>query len=717
MPKPPRRDPWRHPALSLLLPAALIALGAWQLTRIVGDEEGFAARAARMDASIARLRPLAERDPGTTIRFTSGRTATASEAMRLMQEDRDSLGWDVRIEQARTAAAWTAAGAGTLALVAALLGLLATAVGARRGLASRTRLVGAFRGVMRMLPPLLGCVTAATAVGVTAAVLFEAGGAWFWTRISTGEVKLLLIGLIMVVGVLWYAAASVWRLRRALDAFTPQPMDVLGRVVGPADAPGLWALVADVAARQGAKAPDHIVAGLTGGFFVTSSRVEVAPEGRVLSGNTLYVSASYLPLLSREEVTAIIAHELAHFTGEDTQYSLHFLPLFAGMSRSMAAVSGVARQGRWDRLLQPASILAGHVLDTFDRVVNHWSRLRELGADNASLRVGEARHAAAALVRTGMGGGLIGATVNEVFEHPARAGNDVVGAVLARAGAVGFTSPQRHLEDRQPHPTDTHPPARQRIEAMGVPIDDTLLAQASRPVQPEDEAYAGSLFQDWRGLREELGADLLAIALARDARRHTALQQAATAITEEVALHENVRAIFIMLIVVAAVMFALAAGVAWLTLTDWAGTDDQSPMLIIGGTCGAAGVAILVLAFMRRRRGRAGPFLVVGPDGFRCIGITGMVPWSQIRGVQVMTGQQFITTFHLDPAAPLPVRTGHRWAVKVNAKKRVLTLNGMAPRGMKPQAYLDLLNQALRAYRAREALRAREAEEARTAPG
>ena len=115
------------------------------------------------------------------------------------------------------------------------------------------------------------------------------------------------------------------------------------------------------------------------------------------------------------------------------------------------------------------------------------------------------------------------------------------------------------------------------------------------------------------------------------------------------------------------------------------------------------------MAWYRRRRGLAGPFLVVGPAGFRCLGVAGQVPWSAVDGIQVTVGRAFTTTFHLNESRPLPDQTGYKWYINLNRRKRRLTLKGFVPQGMTPQAYLDLLNSALRAHRAAALLREREA--------
>lgn len=118
--------------------------------------------------------------------------------------------------------------------------------------------------------------------------------------------------------------------------------------------------------------------------------------------------------------------------------------------------------------------------------------------------------------------------MNEMYERPAQADPDLVGTVMARAWASGFTDPARHLEDRQPHPTDSHPPTR-RIEALGIPVDDTLLTPASHPLQAEETAFTEGLFTDWASFRQVLGDNLLAVAVAHDRQFQARLEEAAGA--------------------------------------------------------------------------------------------------------------------------------------------------------------------------------------------
>ena len=702
---------WRSPLYALLLPALLIGLGVWQITRADETSSLTRLRVERLQASEDKVRAIAKSEPNAALRFSgSAQSYTPAEALRLMEEDRSSLGTDRLVERAREGSAWMAAGGGGVALLAALIALALVRMRARSGLKNRESLVRGFGSVVRRLPFLLGCVAVGTGLGVVGAVLFEVGGSYYLNSINTGEIKLMLLAVVVAGGSLVYAFNAVRQLRRALGAYEPKPLVTLGRTVAPAEAPGLFAFLRDIAEKQGASVPDNVVLGLTEGFFVTSSPVRLMPEDRALSGHSLYLPATYLPLLSREQTAAIVAHEMAHFTGEDTRYTQDFLPLYASMSRSMDAVMMKGSKTKFDTFLQPASLLARYGLTAFDHAVNHWSRLREFEADRASLRVGENRDAATALIRTGVSAGIIDGALRDAYEHPNRASNDLVGDIMARAGSVGFTEPGRYLDDRQAHPTDTHPLTRQRIEALGVKVDDNLLAEACRPV-PEGDGFVESLFDDWTGLRRRLGDDLLGDARQQDQRYQAALETAASAVSKDVEFHENA-GVQLFAIGFLVCVFAGLAGVAiWLTLSGFIGSADD---LVWGQGLAVALLAIggLLAWFMlkRYRRARGGPFLVIGPEGCRIPTFAGIIPWSAITAIGVTTGQKFFTTFSLDPKATLPERDGKRWSVKLDRRKNLLTLVGYVPKGMKPQAYLDLLIQGRQACHAREALRARQAQ-------
>ncbi len=191
---------------------------------------------------------------------------------------------------------------------------------------------------------------------------------------------LILLGLLASA---WQMLAKISRLR-----LRPAPaLDVIGRRLGEEDAPELWTLLRELAARLDTPAPQHLLVGLCDGFYVTANRVCLQPSGEHLEGRSLYLSLPLLGLLDRAELSAVIAHELAHFAGRDAHYSLRFLPIYQGAASQLAAIEEQEANVFERAALEPARLLAG-CLERFGLAVNHWSRLREFAADRRAAPAG-----------------------------------------------------------------------------------------------------------------------------------------------------------------------------------------------------------------------------------------------------------------------------------------------------------------------------------------
>lgn len=191
---------------------------------------------------------------------------------------------------------------------------------------------------------------------------------------------LILLGLLASA---WQMLAKISRLR-----LRPAPaLDVIGRRLGEEDAPELWTLLRELAARLDTPAPQHLLVGLCDGFYVTANRVCLQPSGEHLQGRSLYLSLPLLGLLDRAELSAVIAHELAHFAGRDAHYSLRFLPIYQGAASQLAAIEEQEANVFERAALEPARLLAGYFLERFGLAVNHWSRLREFAADRRAAQL------------------------------------------------------------------------------------------------------------------------------------------------------------------------------------------------------------------------------------------------------------------------------------------------------------------------------------------
>ncbi len=694
------RDRRRRAGFVLVLPLVFLLLALWQWQRSAADAFLYGTEA---DALTPLLTQMQVARGTVTIAGTAERWRAPDAATRL-RDGQTALRHDALVAQLRQGVAAIAATGAGLCLVAGAAGLLLAGAAARRSPVSRAALLAAFTRTRRVLPWLLGSQVAGLALALFCTVLFEAAGVWYLHAVDGGALK-LTAAAVGIAGLALYLAWLVVRdLVRALAAFTPAPLPVLGRRITAADAPGLWQGVTALAARQGALVPDHIVAGLVDGFFVTAFDVLLSPGAILLQGRSLHLPAPLLALLDSGETDAIIAHELAHFTGEDTVYSQRFLPVYAAIGRSLAAVqSGPgAWEGRW--LLLPAATLGRHMADVFDAAVKHWSRLREFAADQVSAATAGPVATVAALLRSELVADLVRAALHQTAAHPRDAPPDLVAAIAGRADALATADFAPGAT--QPHPTDSHPPTAQRIAALGVTVDGALLARARRPTR-EGPGLA-TLFADWPALCRTLTADAVAVATVAETAYEEALHAAAEAPGDApVLLFEATRRPLIVTGLVAAVVLACCAGLTYALLALPTVRPSARPMLNLLDAGLLAAVAVCaVMAWRFVRAGRT-PFLTLDPVQLTCRSLDRPIPWQDIIAIQVIPAGVHTVIF-LTPDAPLPRRVRGGF-VLVKKRRRCITMIGTTIRGMTADAYAALLHTHLSAAHARAILAAKHA--------
>ncbi|WP_376095325.1 M48 family metalloprotease [Roseomonas sp. CCTCC AB2023176] len=694
------REVLRLLAATILLPLVLVALGLWEVRRGASDlatAEIHHARTAKAVAALeARAGTRPGSDPGTS--FTrNGQNYAGPLALTEARKELDDAANNVTLARVRRTVPPFVVFPAAAVAVLSLLVLVTGAVLARRGRRSRDALVRGFSLVRRALPPVLGAQVVLAATAAVAATGFEASAILFGQLQSGGEIKLLFLALVIMGVSVFVAGSAVLGLRRALAAFEPDPLPIEGRVLSREDAPGLWARLDRIAERLGALRPDNVVAGLTGGFFVASGPKVLEPGGGAIAGRTLYVPLPMLALLREDEAEAVLAHELAHFSGEDTEYSLRFLPIYAGVGRSLDALAEAGGgDGSGSILLRPALQLGTYVLDGFHRAVRHWSREREFAADRAGAEVASPDAAARALLRTPAAAPVVGATLRRAAEAPDAAPANLVAATLEAARA-GLDDPSRHLEETQPHPTDTHPPTRTRLAALGRDADAALLAAASAPAEPGLRAFLADPDAAGRAATE----DFLTLVRRHEAEMRGELEAAVAAVEGgERSLQEHTRPGAILLGVMGVFFGAMGVGLGFV-----AGVDAEPEVawgLAAFGIVG--GLLLLWLAFVVWQRGDA-PYAVLRADSIAIAGLSAPITWDSVMDVELAAmGQRVTTTLHLLPGATLPERTGGPRRAKVDRKRRTVILSAGLPKGMKVPEYAELIGSYRRAVMARRVL-------------
>lgn len=377
-----------------------------------------------------------------------------------------------------------AQGALLLALIAIAnfwLALLGMRRAAARALLSRDALVQAFSRGRRWLPVFMVVQTLLVFGGLIGLLLFEAGRAIDQNYLTGNAMKLVMFAGLVVLVLLWYGARIIWdTLRAALRRHVVEPIEIIGQSLSPAQAPQLWAFVQDIAQRTEARAPDSVVVGLNEGFFVTEHAVQLANGQRVPAGRVLYLPLPYMSFMERPEVAAVVAHELGHFTGDDTRYGLQFSPIYRSLLNSILAVTNEhdADDDGWRAwATAPASLYGKWFLHSFDEAVHHWSRDRELAADAFSSRIAGTEPAAMALLRSAVLHEIVEEALTHNQQAPPHLREGVLAMVRRLVAERGLGDPRNHLDNQQSHPLDTHPTLKQRLDALGVAITPELLVR------------------------------------------------------------------------------------------------------------------------------------------------------------------------------------------------------------------------------------------------
>ncbi|MEV4623135.1 M48 family metalloprotease [Asanoa sp. NPDC049573] len=271
-------------------------------------------------------------------------------------------------------------------------------------------------------------------------------------------VKVVVPVFVASIGAL---ALSIWRAMR----HKPEPVD--GLPLTEAAAPELWATVRELAEAVRTRMPDEI-------RLVPDVNAAVSEHSRFLGlvggRRFLYIGLPLLQAMSVDQLRAVIAHELGHYSGLHTR------------------LAGVAYRGRLTiestvGALSPYNPLGwgfrgyGLVYRLVDNVV---ARRQELAADRAAVRVA-GRASAMAALRELPG---LGAAWSFFFRRYVEPGwtagfapDDLFGGfgalVEARADELA------ELREREPEANasrwDTHPPIGARVAAMaGAPEIDRV---------------------------------------------------------------------------------------------------------------------------------------------------------------------------------------------------------------------------------------------------
>lgn len=292
--------------------------------------------------------------------------------------------------------------------------------------------------------------------------------------------KLLII---IALGGLVALGLSAKALLKKIPLQFNEPMS---REVTPSEASVLWEKVREAAAKLQTEPPDRILIGLQLNFYVTE--LAVLHDGGKTEGRTLYLSYPLLKQMPEDEVLAIIGHELGHFMGNDTRLTREFYPLRLKIHGTLVAMA----QSGW--VGWPSFQFLSFFHWCFGQTEQATSRSREFLADKRGASLTSPRTAAQALVRFQV--------LAEAFERNLKAAMKdrtlnplqmslapVVRDQLGPETAFWSQLFEKHL----PHPMDSHPPLKARLESLGETIsgDDAKAIALADTHNAYDQWFAG----------------------------------------------------------------------------------------------------------------------------------------------------------------------------------------------------------------------------------
>ncbi len=252
-------------------------------------------------------------------------------------------------------------------------------------------------------------------------------------------------------------------------------MSAIGKVLKEADAPQLFGFVRSIAQKLGAKEPQNIIVGLEPTFYVTNTNVQVLGCENQIAGETLYVSAPLARLLSKEEFASVIGHELGHFRGNDTIYSMRFSPVYAGLGRALGALAIDENEGASGLAKLPAIAMLSYMYELFATNVAKISRDREHRADEAGAEAGSALALSTALIKVSLYSSLWNHARQENIER-LNQGKIATNLSIVFQDTAKYDIEHENieqimkstLEQSISHPTDNHPSVSLRLKALGV---------------------------------------------------------------------------------------------------------------------------------------------------------------------------------------------------------------------------------------------------------
>jgi Zn-dependent protease with chaperone function len=695
-----------------LLPLVLAIWAGWQIFRSNTNPDRDAQAIASIQTAITEMQEMQRENPMQMLKYEGAAySMTPNVALTFLERDLKSAKTRALETTIKKTLGPFSLVSALAAMVIATLILLKVKGASHTAMKSRDHLLRAFSSTRHLLPLASTGVTVAIALSLAGLVIYEGMAVVHADLADRARIKVVLLCGMLALASLWLVVKALLSLPSAWKLFKPSPKPLFGQNLSKAEAPGLWQWVDELSNTLGTSPPTHIIAGLNESFFVTSVSYELKPSGLISEGKLLHLPLAEMSLLSKPETAAIIGHELGHFCGEDTAYSQRFIPIYAGVENSLDAVLKTQKGSDGvGYLLRPAWLLGLWVMDKFHEAVMHWSRIREFAADQVGVKAAGAEAACSALVRVVAVSKPVGETMRTLRSAPEEIGGNFLKSLRSEAHRHGFSDPETFLDQTIAHPTDSHPPTRERIAKMGatLPLSPAFLEHALRRENPAEATWLEPMFTDLQSLVQSLTGTLGEVIQKQEAQFEEELSSIVSVSTESHTFYEKT---LLNTILIGGLGLGCIVGGIIAVVNSRLGADPEK-LKWIGVGVVVLGLFVTWASRIYIKRGKQ-PFLEIHQAGFKVPGITELIAWKDVEDVNFAQQKQILTTtIQLLPDTIFQIKKDPLRRTTYQKKRFHLHIIGGKPKGIKVQAYVDLIVAYFNSGRAREIQRIRQDEKA-----
>ncbi|WP_240006404.1 M48 family metallopeptidase [Pseudaquidulcibacter saccharophilus] len=573
--------------------------------------------------------------------------------------------------------------------VSALIALLLLAGGNLIGLSGRLKLrnelfLNNFWLLKLILPPAFMVQIVGLGIAVIGAfVIFGTGfiamNPWVNIYIQTA----IIIPLVFVFAI-WMWRSMLRQLKSIKNLFVIETQTVIGQLVLRDEAPSLWAKIDEFAQKLNTTKPENIIIGVDGSFFAMSGKISMEPLGEIVTGHSLYIPLTQSALLNEDEFWAIIAHEMAHFSGDDLEYSRDYVPLYNSLNHRFNSLA--QKKNSLFFLLKPCAWLGIYLLEQFDEAAENFKQSREFIADKNAAKLTSTLSLARGILRLSANIDPIETALSQVNLLNKNLPPNMVLAAANIAKQDKVQNPQAYLSAVQTHRFYLHPTNGERLDNLRVAV-----LNLDTDIVPFGEKY----FPQYSILCQRLSTAFYNF-VQRDAagyQKHLIKQAQIVGDTQKRFYnYSKLRGIILLL------FGATCLGAIYPILKFMRGHNEKTMIMgaeIAGGVLILLGVYYLLMAIK--------PFMVVEPDFIFIKGLNNKINWGDIDDFKISKGYGINTRFYLNEAAQLPSKK-YNGRIRIDAKKHMISVFSNVPKGLNTQKFTAILKRYHKAYLARKTL-------------